>query len=89
MMGEKLTGSVSARATLTGAVNASARLTGTIQIPSAVGTRDYEGPYEFTPSESAQSVEIEGLKATANIVIEPIPSNYGLITWDGSKITVS
>lgn len=24
-----------------------------------------------------------------NIVINPIPSNYGLITWNGSVITVS
>jgi hypothetical protein len=26
---------------------------------------------------------------TRNIVINPIPSNYGLITWNGSTLTVS
>ena len=24
-----------------------------------------------------------------DIVVKPVPSNYGLITWDGSTITVS
>lgn len=50
---------------------------------------DYEGVYEYTPSEEMQTVEIEGLKATENIIINPIPSNYGLITWDGTTLTVS
>lgn len=50
---------------------------------------DYEGAYEFTPTESTQTVAIEGMKATQDIVINPIPTNYGRITWDGSKITVS
>lgn len=50
---------------------------------------DYEGVYEYTPSAEAQTVEIEGLKATENIIINPIPSNYGLITWNGSELTVS
>ena len=50
---------------------------------------DYEGVYEYTPSAETQTVEIEGLKATENIIINPIPSNYGLITWNGSELTVS
>lgn len=50
---------------------------------------DYEGVYEYTPSEEMQTVEIEGLKATENIIINPIPPNYGLITWDGTTLTVS
>lgn len=50
---------------------------------------DYEGAYEFTPTESTQTAQIEGKKATQDIVINPIPTNYGRITWNGSKITVS
>ena len=49
----------------------------------------YLGPYEFTPSAAAQTIEIEGLMAEENIVINPIPSNYGLITWNGATLTVS
>lgn len=50
---------------------------------------DYEGAYEFTPTESTQTVQIEGKKATQDIVINPIPTNYGRITWNGSYIKVS
>lgn len=49
----------------------------------------YDGPVEFTPSGSTQTIEIAGTKALENIKINPVPSNYGLITWDGSTITVS
>lgn len=49
----------------------------------------YRGSYEFVPSEERQIVQIEGKMAEENIVIEPIPSNYGLITWDGVTLTVS
>lgn len=49
----------------------------------------YTGPYEFTPTEETQTVECENMLTTENIVINPIPNNYGLITWNGSIITVS
>lgn len=49
----------------------------------------YEGPYEFTPTQETQVVAIELKTATEDIVINPIPSNYGLIAWDGSVLTVS
>lgn len=49
----------------------------------------YEGAYEWTPSDSAQTIEIADKKALDNIVINPIPNNYGLITWNGSTLTVS
>lgn len=49
----------------------------------------YEGDYEFTPSQQQQTISIADLMARQDIVIEPIPNNYGLITYDGSTITVS
>jgi len=49
----------------------------------------YEGPYEFTPTQETQTVAINGKTAHQDITINPIPSNYGLITWDGSALTVS
>lgn len=54
-----------------------------------IGSEEYTGPYEFTPGPQAQTVPIEGQKATADITINPIPSNYGLVTWDGAVLTVS
>ena len=52
-------------------------------------TTVYDGPTEFTPSGSAQTIEIANKKALTDITINPIPSNYGLITWNGSELTVS
>lgn len=49
----------------------------------------YHGSYEVTPSSEAQVLDTDTLILDGNITINPIPSNYGLITWDGSKITVS
>ena len=49
----------------------------------------YEGPYEFTPTEETQTAAINNMVATDNITINPIPTNYGKITWNGSVIRVS
>lgn len=53
------------------------------------GTEPYEGEYSVTPSASEQILETEGLRMTQNVTIAPIPNNYGLITWNGSYLTVS
>lgn len=49
----------------------------------------YEGSYVFTPSANTQTIDIAGKQARENITINPIPSNYGLITWNGATLTVS
>lgn len=54
-----------------------------------VGADLYDGSYEWTPSTETQTIQINGKQATADIVIQPIPNNYGLVTYNGSTITVS
>ena len=49
----------------------------------------YRGPYEITPTSEAQVMATGGHTMTADLIIDPIPSNYGLITWNGSTLTVS
>ena len=49
----------------------------------------YTGDYTITPSAEAQVLDTNGMRMTDNITINPIPNNYGLITWNGSTITVS
>ena len=49
----------------------------------------YEGEVEVTPSSETQVLETKNLRMGDNVTINPIPSNYGLITWNGSTITVS
>lgn len=57
-----------------------------------IKVRDFEyytGDYEVTPSGETITLPTEQLMMNANVVINPIPSNYGLITWNGSVLTVS
>lgn len=49
----------------------------------------YDGEYSITPTAEAQTIPIVGKTARQNITVEAIPNNYGLITWNGSRITVS
>ena len=49
----------------------------------------YRGPDDVTPTTTAQTLATKGTVLDADIIIEPIPSNYGLITWNGSALTVS
>ena len=49
----------------------------------------YEGATVFTPSRYTQTAPTGGFFLQDDITIKPIPSNYGLITWNGSTLTVS
>lgn len=50
---------------------------------------DYTGEYEFTPSNETQLIPTAGKTVTLDIVVKPIPQNYGLISWNGSTLTIS
>lgn len=66
-------------------------LSGQLTIPERVyiDTDKYEGSYVFDPTTEIQEIQIKDKVATQNIIINPIPSNYGLITWDGNALTIS
>ena len=49
----------------------------------------YDGSYEATPSSAEQVFSTGGKLMTGNFVVNPIPQNYGLITYNGSKLRVS
>ena len=49
----------------------------------------YDGITEITPSQDTQILQTLNKTLTRNIVVNPIPSNYGLVTWNGSVLTVS
>ena len=44
---------------------------------------------EVTPTEEEQVVLPDDGYLLSRVTVNPIPSNYGLITWDGSVLTVS
>ena len=49
----------------------------------------YEGEYTVTPSSETQTLNTTGFLMDGDVVINPIPSNYGLITYNGAVLTVS
>ena len=49
----------------------------------------YTGVTTITPGEETQILQTEGLMMSTNVTINPIPSNYGRITWNGTTLTVS
>lgn len=49
----------------------------------------YDGAYVVTPTRQTQTLPTEGCCMLSDITINPIPSNYGLIGWNGSVLTVS
>ena len=57
--------------------------------PVIVDGIPYAGPYVVTPTRSQQVLPTSGYAMSDNVTVEPIPSNYGLITWNGAVLTVS
>lgn len=50
---------------------------------------EYDGPVTFTPDRTGKTFPTANKLIRDNITIKPIPENYGLITWNGSVLTVS
>lgn len=56
---------------------------------AAGGGAPYEGDYEITPSEEAQTLPTANRMLARNIVVAPIPQNYGRITYNGGGIIIT
>ena len=84
-------GKLTARGTMSGgALSARASFTGgALTVPAEAGGIAYDGEADITPSAVEQRLETAGRMMREDIVIQPIPRNYGLITWNGTTITVS
>lgn len=87
--GDNLIGIISAESLyIQGELSASATLQGELTVPSS-SSAVYKGAYEFTPTRETQVISIDHKEALQDITINPIPQNYGLITYNGSVLTVS
>lgn len=85
----RLSGSLTPIAGLSGRLSGTSSLSGAIGIPERVTPAQYTGPTTVTPTQSEQVLHTQDLYVIDDIVIEPIPNNYGLITWNGAVLTVS
>lgn len=59
-----------------------------LETPSAIGVTPYDDSYEVTPSSETQTLSTRYRYMLDDITINPIPSDYGHIVYDGSKILV-
>lgn len=91
MASKKLTGTLSPVGILTGFFQPTQTLSGSIYriVKEVDPISYYEGSYEATPTRETQVFPTLGLGMTHDFIVHPIPQNYGLITWDGSAMTVS
>lgn len=53
------------------------------------GYDEYTGEYTVTPGNASVVLETKNKVLLDKITVNPIPSNYGLITYNGYKLTVS
>ena len=86
---DRITGTIAGIGRISGELASGGRVDGSLTIPEAILPPSYSGPYTVTPSAEEQILQTEGKYMRGNITVDPVPSNYGLITWDGSTITVS
>lgn len=87
-MNNILIGKIASAVQLQGSLTAEKHMRGSFhayELPE----HQYEGVYVFTPSNEVQTAPTAYMTLMGDITINPIPSNYGLITYDGSVITVS
>lgn len=61
----------------------------TLDVSDGVAAPLYEGGYEVTPTREGFVLSTSGLRMAEDLRVNPIPSNWGLISWDGSALTVS
>ena len=48
----------------------------------------YDGITEITPSQDTQILQTSNKTLTRNIVVNPIPEDYGRLLWSGNTLTV-
>ena len=82
-------GSVAEHGALSGVLSYTGAMTGELTLPIISGGTPYSGAYEVTPSQERQRLSTGGKVLTADIIVDAIPQNYGLITWSGLGIKVS
>ena len=60
-----------------------------LSVSFLIAGEHYEGNYVVEPSSEEQVLATRDKVMDQDVVVCPIPSNYGLITWNGAVLTVS
>ena len=87
-MTDKLTGTLAPVQTLVGQISVEQSMSGVLTVPMRVEAEKYKGTYSVRPRAEATVLPVKQLLMTDDIIIEPIPQNYGEILWNGSDLTI-
>lgn len=74
---------------LEGELSCQKTLEGELTIPLSADGVPYGGEYTVEPGQQAVTLPTRGKVLARDITIQPIPSNYGLVTWNGTTLTIS
>ena len=85
----KLVGTLAAEKGMRGTLAEVGTLSGSLTLGGTPTYERYDGEYEVEPTTEEQVLSTAYKIATANVVVKPIPQNYGRIDWNGSFLTVS
>ena len=50
------------------------------------GIQDFIGPYKVMPTSEMQVLETKNKLMAENLVVSPIPNNYGLVTYNQDRV---
>lgn len=64
-------------------------ITGSVVRAVINGGIPYEGDYVVTPTRERQELPTAGTSLALNVVVEAIPPEYGLVSYNGSSLRVS
>ena len=71
-----------------GEISLSSCMDGDIGTYMPVYPESYTGDLVVKPSEETQVLQTEHLTMPGNVIVEPIPSNYGRIAYNGTALLV-
>ena len=60
-----------------------------VDLGEIITPQAYEGETVIEPNQSIQTLNTAGKYLTTNITVNPMPSNYGKISWHGSKLKIT
>lgn len=85
---ERIAGDISVISDIDALISAEESMEVSLNIP-AFASIYYDGEYSVTASDETQTLLTQGRVMRNNLTINPVPSSYGRITWDGNRILVS
>ena len=74
---------------ITGVVTAVPTIAGGVQVGIIRGAGKTQRKTVTPTSKTQEKTPDDGFDALGSVIVNPIPKNYGLITYDGSRILVS